>query len=487
VTSRGRREAARAKAATRRAHLTPVPLLARESLYVGIDVGKQAHVAGFISTTLLERHTHFEGCPALAFANGREGFTALLDRIRAYVPLQQAFVLLEKTGHYHLALLGFLPEQGLSVHVMHVQRRSAGLLKSDKRDALALGNHLYNQLEKGVQLAERSQLVRQALPPTPAAIKLKALVGHRFELMHDSTRRRNKLTAIADQLFPELTTVLRDPNAPSALALRLRFPTPRDIARASQADLLGVRLGGQPRVEKLARLRELAASSIGVTGLAYQRALIFEQETLIAELELIRRHLVRIEEEVAHVLVSSREGRILRSIPGVGPLTAAAALAAIGNIGNFPTAGALKAYFGWAPNVTQSGTTLDHASITRKGNRVTKQILYMAAVAAVHEEGSPWQALFERLVPLKCVRDGRTGQWRGKRVVLGRVAGQMTRMMYAFLKADAELVARTPVGQPLPEPLLYDPAVHRAHRTGSYRPLKPQVRPPTIIRLPQSG
>lgn len=82
-------------------------------------------MAGFISTTLLERHTHFEGCPALAFANGREGFTALLDRIRAYVPLQQAFVLVEKTGHYHLALLGFLQEQGLSVHVMHVQRRRA--------------------------------------------------------------------------------------------------------------------------------------------------------------------------------------------------------------------------------------------------------------------------------------------------------------------------------------------------------------------------
>src|SRR5258708_9255650 len=92
-----------------RARLRPVPLLARESLYVGIDVGKHRHVAGFVSRTLLERHERFEGCPALTFANTREGFRDLVARITTSAPLEQVFVLLDKTGHYHHALLHHLP------------------------------------------------------------------------------------------------------------------------------------------------------------------------------------------------------------------------------------------------------------------------------------------------------------------------------------------------------------------------------------------
>jgi hypothetical protein len=77
----------------------PIPMLARESWYVGIDVGKRQHVAGFLSTTLLERHGRFEGCPVLTFANSREGFGSLVARLEAYTPLEQVYVLLEKAGH----------------------------------------------------------------------------------------------------------------------------------------------------------------------------------------------------------------------------------------------------------------------------------------------------------------------------------------------------------------------------------------------------
>jgi hypothetical protein len=63
--------------------LRVLPTLAHETLYVGVDVGKKTHVAGFISTTLLARHQRFESCPALSFANSRDGFRALVDRIRS--------------------------------------------------------------------------------------------------------------------------------------------------------------------------------------------------------------------------------------------------------------------------------------------------------------------------------------------------------------------------------------------------------------------
>jgi transposase len=186
---------------------TLVPILARESLYVGIDVGKTRHLAGFVSTTLLRRHTRYEGCPALAFEQSREGFRLLVDRIREYVPLEQCFILVEKTGHYHLALVQYLQELDISVYMIHVQRRPKGMLKTDRRDALGLANHLYNQLEKGIQFASPVELARRMVPPTEAATLLRGLVRHRYELVREATQRKNKLTAICDELFPELTRV----------------------------------------------------------------------------------------------------------------------------------------------------------------------------------------------------------------------------------------------------------------------------------------
>src|SRR5215472_7735564 len=118
------------------------PLLASETLYVGVDIGKRAHVAGFLSSTLLTRHQRFGHCSALAFDNSREGFRSLIDRIQTSVPLTQVQALLEVTGHYHRARLQFLQELDIPVYLIHVQKRQEGLLKTDKRDALALANLL---------------------------------------------------------------------------------------------------------------------------------------------------------------------------------------------------------------------------------------------------------------------------------------------------------------------------------------------------------
>jgi len=137
-----------------RLDLQAVPMLVHETLYVGVDIGKTSHVAGFLSPTLLARHQRFEHCPALSFENFREGFRTLLDRISGYVSLTQVYVILESTGHYHRALSQYLQELDIPVYMVHIQKRQAGLLKTDKRDALNLANLLYNQLEKGIQMSD---------------------------------------------------------------------------------------------------------------------------------------------------------------------------------------------------------------------------------------------------------------------------------------------------------------------------------------------
>src|SRR5262249_16179794 len=149
------------------------------------------HVAGFVSSILLARYQRFEACPALSFENTGEGFRALVDRIKEYVPLIQVYALLEVTGHYHRALLQYLQELDIPVYAMHVQIRKPGLLKTDKRDALGLANHLYNQLDRGIQVGDPLQIVRRLAPPTPAAAQLRGMVHHRQDLITESTQRKN--------------------------------------------------------------------------------------------------------------------------------------------------------------------------------------------------------------------------------------------------------------------------------------------------------
>ena len=461
-----------------------IPMLARETLYVGVDIGKSTHVAGFISPTLLARHHRFEHCPALTFDNSREGFRAFLDRIGSYVPLTQVYVVLELTGHYHRPLLQYLQELDIPVYVMHVQKRQAGLLKTDKRDALGLANLLYNQLDKGIQMGDPLQAVRRLAPPTEAAAQLRGMVRHRYELMIESTQRKNKLIAICDELFPEFTQVCKDPNLPTALALRERFPTPSAIVAASLNGLKEVRIGHHPSDAKLVELQRLAAQSIGTKEPARLRGLIFEQQQLIKELRVMQEHLEQLEAEMTQVVAHCRQGQILTSIPGIGPVAAASIIAQIGSIANFSRASQLKSYFGWAPTVSQSGHSLDRAQLSPRGTRLMKRTMYLIVWKAVQVKESEWAQIYERLVPIKCRYNERTRSYTGRGKVIGRIAGQIISVIYALLKKDQETLSKLPPGVQPPAPVLYDPEIHRRHRAGQYHAPSSGTKPGKLIQLP---
>jgi len=241
---------------------------------------------------------------------------------------------------------------------MHVQTRQEGMLKTDKRDALTLANTLYSQLELGVQVPNKVQLVRRVVPPTETVDQLKGLIRHRYELIRESTQRKNKLTAICDELFPELVQILKNPNGTVALAIRERYPTPQILAVASLTTLREIRGGARILSDaKLVELQRLAAQSIGVKEVARQRGLVLEQGQLIKELQLLQTHVEQLDREIQQIMEHAREGQILLSFPGIGPIAAATIIAAIGSIHNFPSASALKSYFGWAPVVAQSGSS----------------------------------------------------------------------------------------------------------------------------------
>jgi hypothetical protein len=111
-----------------------------------------------------------------------------------------------------------------------------------------------------------------------------------------------------------------------------------------------------------------------------------------------------------------------------------------------------------------------------------KQMMYLIVWKAIGTE-TEWAHIYQRLVPIKCSYDERTRSYKGKGKVIGRIAGQMICLMYALLKKDAEVLSKVPPGSTPPEPTLYDPAIHKAHRQGHYLTSKPKRVPANIILL----
>jgi transposase len=359
-----------------------------------------------------------------------------------------------------------------------------GLLKTDKRDALNLANLLYNQLEKGIQTGDPFQAVRHLAPPSDAAAQLRGMVRHRYELINESTQRKNKLIAICDELFPELTVIYKDPNLPCALALREHFPTPAAVAAASLSELKATRIGNHPSDVKLLDLRDLADKSIGVKDPTRLRGLTFEQKQLIKELQIIQTHLEELETEITQVIQQCREGKILTSISGIGAVPAASILAMIGSIANFERASQLKSYFGWAPTIAQSGKILDRARLSPRGTRLMKRTMYLIVWKAIQTKDSVWAEIYEHLIPIKCSYNERLHRHTGRGRVIGRIAGQMISVIFTLLKQDHETLSKLPPGVEPPPPVLYEAQLHRQHRAGQYRSPTSERKPSKFIQLP---
>ena len=115
-----------------------------------------------------------------------------------------------------------------------------------------------------------------------------------------------------------------------------------------------------------------------------------------------------------------------------------------------------------------------------------KHMLYLMATRSITFE-CEWARIYQRLLPRMGTYDERIKDYRGKKKILGRIAGQMASMIFALLKTDQETLSKVPPDQEPPPPMLYDAQVHRKHREGHYRSLKPGTQPRKILQLPSQS
>jgi transposase len=147
---------------------------------------------------------------------------------------------------------------------------------------------------------------------------------------------------------------------------------------------------------------------------------------LLALMRPLNQQLAYSDATIEHLAVQDPRVPRLRSVPCVGPVTAAAFLATIDDVGRFHHAHQLEAYLGLVPREYSSGETQRRGPITKAGHSRTRWLLIQAAVSILRRR--PPQAEELRTWAL------RIAARRGKHVAVVALARRLAGILYALLR-----------------------------------------------------
>lgn len=144
------------------------------------------------------------------------------------------------------------------------------------------------------------------------------------------------------------------------------------------------------------------------------------------ELQTIQQQLKTTKQEIEVLLRDQADvpAQCLKSIVGVGTLTAATALVSIQNINRFASADSLKAYWGIYPRRRQSGKYEARSRMASHGNKLMRHMLWNAAKSAARHN-LVCRELFERLI----------AKGKSAPAAYGAVARKLVQIMFGVLKS----------------------------------------------------
>ncbi len=250
-------------------------------------------------------------------------------------------VALEVTFHTWAIHNRLAPHAGrvTPVNSMQVKAIASARIKTDKVDAHILAQLLRSDFLPAVQM------------PSRQAWSLRQLVSHRRFLLKQQTATKNTIRSLLNrQLIP----------APD---------------------------GWTPFAEKTRRwMRDLALP-------AAERFMLDNSLDLLEELEA---RVADADEQLLQEARISRDVKLLMTIPGIDVTVAISLVAAIDDIGRFPTPQKLASYFGLVPRIRQSAGHCYHGPITKAGNSTARALAIEAAQCLAHSS-SPLAATYYRV------------------------------------------------------------------------------------------
>jgi transposase len=394
--------------------------------YLGIDIGKNNHVASMIGE---------DGKPvfrAFSFSNTTEGAESLFAKLKAHnVRKEELEIGLEATGHYWLAVYSCLHDKGCKIHVINPLQTDGWRkgVEIRKRKTDVIDSMLIAEFVRYGDFIE-------ARLPEEAILSLKNLTRFRSYLIDSIGDLKRKVICVLDQVFPEYQNVFADVFGKTSKEILLQFGSPADLEEVS-AETLAELLAGLSRrkigLEKAEKLSRAASSSFGVTFC--RDSFTFQLRMLIEQIKYIESQVKDTEAEIYAIMDNLSSP--ITTVPGVGKRLGAVILGEIGDIGRFDHASKLVAFAGIDSAVSQSGEfEASNNHVSKRGSPYLRRALYQAAlVAAVGKNSDPVLSAFYR-------KKLSEGKHHGTCVIA--VARKLCYIIYSVLKENRPFEVRNP-------------------------------------------
>ncbi len=221
-----------------------------------------------------------------------------------------------------------------------------------------------------------------------SADPLRRLVKQRSTMVKRRTAVYSRLDALVELLGPAWYGVLGSNYGKAALMLLARYADPHAVIRLGQARLgrfLVRHSRGFWREDHAQALIVAARQTLALwTGPDGTIGMDFAElgADIAAEAEQARfltEQIEDLDERIANLYEQADPEGIIASAPGVGPVTSAIIAGRIGDPHRFTSLAAIRAYSGLVPKVSQSGTSDPKLGLTKAGDPLLREALFMAA------------------------------------------------------------------------------------------------------------
>ncbi len=391
--------------------------------YLGIDIGKNTHVASMLGS---DGKAVFK---AFSFTNTTDGGNSLLSLINKHISLSSEIEIgMEATGHYWLALYSFLIEKGFVIHVINAiqtdgWRKGVEIRKrkTDPIDSLLIAD-----------LIRYGSFVETSLA-NENIMSLKTLCRFRSYLVDSIADLKRKIICVLDQVFPEYQSVFSNIFGATSKEILSTYASPSEIESLS-VDTLAELLASLSRkkidYDKAEKLSKLATNSFGVTFC--KDSFAFQLKMLIEQMRFIEQQVKDTEKQIKDLLAVINSP--ITTIPGIGPVLGAVILSEIGDIAKFSEPAKLVAYAGIDASVSQSGEyerSSNHMS--KRGSPYLRRALFQASLVACNNDPI-LQAFYEK----------KRAEGKHHSTCIGAVSRKLCYIIFTILKENRPYEKRNP-------------------------------------------
>ena len=390
-------------------------------LFVGIDIGKNNHVASMMDE---KGKVVFK---AFSFSNTTDGGNALFSKLSSFSSDPSDFEIgMEATGHYWLSVYSFLFEKGFLLHVINpIQTdgwRKGTEIRKRKNDTI--DSVLIADLIRYGQFVE-TRLADEDL------FSLRTLTRFRTYLVESISDLKRKVVCILDQVFPEYQSIFSNIFGRTSKEILFQFPSPIDFENISSetlAKLLAQLSRQKVGATKAEQLKAAASSSFGITFA--QNSFTFQLKALIEQISFIENQVKETETEISRIMEKLKSP--ITTITGIGNVTGAAIISEIGDISKFDSPRKLVAFAGIDASVTQSGEfEATHNVMSKRGSPYLRKAIFQSALIASFKDPV-----------LSAYYQKKRSEGKHHLTCVGAVSRKMCNIIYAVLKNNEPYVPK---------------------------------------------